>query len=106
MPPATVEPAGIPGLQTKRTQHEGETMLGPEQRSPAAGTRKARLPAGPSDRSKHPRITRHGPKFTNGYQGRGFQPRSSTEAFVLSTDGNLWHAFLNVHEAITPMIGA
>ena len=48
----------------------------------------------------------YGSKFTKGYQGPSFQPRSSTEAFALSTDGNLWHAFLNVHETITPMIGA
>lgn len=33
----------------------------------------------------------YGSKFTKGYQGRGFQPLSSAEAFVLSTDGSLWH---------------
>ena len=32
----------------------------------------------------------YGPKFTKGYQGRGFQPLSSAEALVLSTDGKLW----------------
>ena len=33
----------------------------------------------------------YGPNFTKGYQGRGFQPLSSTEAYVLGTNGNLWH---------------
>ena len=33
----------------------------------------------------------YGPNFTKGYQGRGFQALSSTEAFVLGTNGNLWH---------------
>ncbi len=34
----------------------------------------------------------YGSNFTKGYQGRGFQPLSSTEAYVLGTNGNLWHA--------------
>ena len=33
----------------------------------------------------------YGWNFTKGYQGRGFQPLSSTEAYVLGTNGNLWH---------------
>ena len=28
---------------------------------------------------------------SKGYQGRGFQPLSSTEAFVPGTNGNLWY---------------
>jgi hypothetical protein len=32
----------------------------------------------------------YGSQFTKGYQGLGFQSLSSTEAYVLSTDGNLW----------------
>src|SRR5271165_5324358 len=32
----------------------------------------------------------YGSKFTKGYQGRGFQALSSTEAYVLGADGNLW----------------
>jgi hypothetical protein len=33
----------------------------------------------------------YGPNFTKGYQGRGFQALSSTDVFVLGTDGNLWN---------------
>jgi hypothetical protein len=33
----------------------------------------------------------YGSNFTKGYQGRGFQPLSPTEAYVLGTNGNLWH---------------
>jgi hypothetical protein len=33
----------------------------------------------------------YGSNFTKGYQGRGFQPLSANEAYVLGTNGNLWH---------------
>lgn len=33
----------------------------------------------------------YGSNFTKGYRGRGFQPLSSTEAYVLGANGNLWH---------------
>ena len=33
----------------------------------------------------------YGPILTKGYQGRGFQALSSTEAYVLGSNGNLWH---------------
>jgi hypothetical protein len=33
----------------------------------------------------------YGTNFTKGYQGRGFQPLGPNEAYVLGTNGNLWH---------------